>query len=302
MNFLKSKKKKITKNDIKVIHEIKQEIKPKIKLETNGEILPKIKSKIDGEILPKTKSKTDGKILPKIKLKEEKEILKTNENEGVYLLSNEYLSKNSEQWNYNRCISLEKVEAIISNIEKNKYTTLDSMLYFFKVKDKLICIDGNHRREALILLYRKKQLMSVLCYIQQINEGNDDVELEMKNKFKLINQNTPIPEIYMDILDENETAKKDYLDKKKKIIENLLELYKLKFKTFYVSSNKPRKPNFNDTLFIDLCNSLNFDNEENLRKQLENLNLELFKKKFSKNKLTKKQQEKCKESNFYLFS
>lgn len=60
-----------------------------------------------------------------------------NENEFMVLLDSEILYNFSEMWEFNRRINYDKVDEIKKHIiDKN---ILDTMLYFFKIGNKLIC-------------------------------------------------------------------------------------------------------------------------------------------------------------------
>jgi hypothetical protein len=230
-------------------------------------------------------------------------ILDDNSSEYMSLINSSKLEDFSEQWKYNRILSNDKIESIC-NIIKDK-TTLDTVLHFFYVNDngveKLICFDGNHRREALILLYKKNNLnIKVCCYIyiykcQVIN----NVDKEIVDKFRIINQMTPIPDIYNEIIDNLDNNK--ILIDKKNIIENVFNLYKNKYDKFYSEKSKCRKPNFNETTFKDLCNEFKFKNKEELINYLEKYNLDK-KKKIYNTSLSETTIAKCKIQNFYMFT
>lgn len=229
-------------------------------------------------------------------------LLEQNQNEFMTVLSGSILEKYSEQWKYNRVLNMDKVKEIIDIIKKSKRTILDTTIQCFYIQneDKIIVFDGNHRREALILLWKLEKIdIKVCCFIYKKKGDGDSiyVDKEIAKKFKMINQNTPIPEIYMDIIDDTEDT---FLNKRKSIIEETFDYYKTKYKKFYSISSSCKRPNFNDTKFKDLCNSLEFKSVEELKIQLDELN--------DKNKLlidSKKASEmmksKCNTNNFYLF-
>lgn len=217
-------------------------------------------------------------------------------------LFNSYLLENAtEQWKYNRNLSNEKIQSIIDNI-KDK-TILDTVLHFMYVKDdkeRLICFDGNHRREALILLNKKYGInIGVCCYIYICSNINN-VDREIVDKFKIINQMTPIPDIYNDIIENLDSIGDNNLLNRKNIIETIFNKYKKEYKSFYSVNAKCRRPNFNETTFKDLCNNLKFKSEIELEQELCKLNED---KQRYRSKLCSSNNiiAKCETQKFYLF-
>jgi hypothetical protein len=222
-------------------------------------------------------------------------IVKNTELEYFCLMDSDFLINNAERWKYNRNVNLEKVPFIIDHIKKNDFTTLDSVLYFYLNENKLICFDGNHRLESLMLLDKK---IKILCYIIKTDVINDVI-----TRFNIINSNTPIPDIYNDMLNtisEQHTniQNTENIIQKKDVIEFLFEEYKKEYKEYY--KLKPRKPHFNDTSFLNLCNEFEFNTRDELRIKLKNLN-ENNKKNIKNFNLSKTQKNKCEYSNLYLF-
>jgi hypothetical protein len=210
------------------------------------------------------------------------------------VLDSNILDKFTEQWKYNRNLNMEKVDEI-RKIASSK-AILDTVLHFVYTDEKLICFDGNHRREALILLNKTQGInVKVCCYIYKIN--HTDIDKEIVNKFKLINQMTPIPDIYTEIIDNLESNQK-LLDKKD-IIEQVFQEYKIAYKHFYSVNSKCRRPNFTDTTFKDLCHSFEFVTKT----QLESFLLKQNKHKQNKSKILPKQMlNKCETYDFYIFT
>jgi hypothetical protein len=247
-------------------------------------------------------------------------ILHTNLNEYMTVLDSCILEEFTEQWKYNRNLNLDKV-ADIKKFVKNRIIldTTIHMVYDTK-RNKLVVFDGNHRREALILLHKTHGInIKVCCYVYIIenvnteNVNNTDVDKFIVEKFKLINQMTPIPDIYYDILEnlvndkindkinDNKNLKNDELKSlidKKNIIETIYKKYKFAYKDFYSKNSKANRPNYTDTTFKDLCNTFVFNNEEELIEHLQQLNL---KKKLTLSKVSQNIRNKCNAHNFYLF-
>lgn len=228
-------------------------------------------------------------------------ILRDNLSEYMCLFKSSILEECSEQWRYNRNLNNDKIQSICHNI-KDKYI-LDTVLHFFYVNDneneKLICFDGNHRREALILLYKTQNIdINVCCYIYKCKNINE-IDKEIVDKFRIINQMTPIPDIYNDIINNLDNNK--LLIEKKQILENVFEIYKKKYKAFYSVNSKCRKPNFNETTFKDFCHNLEFDSKDDLIKQLNEININKQKQIYN-TLLSNMKIAKCESYKFYIFS
>jgi hypothetical protein len=225
-------------------------------------------------------------------------VLQDNLTEYMCLLDSYLLEEYTEQWKYNRNLNNEKIQSICDSI-KDKIV-LDTVLHFMYTKEHLICFDGNHRREALILLNKRYGIsIKVCCYIYICLDDNN-VDKEIVDRFKIINQMTPIPDIYNDIIDNLGNLGNNNLLIKKDIIEEVFMKYKNKYKLFYSKNSKCRRPNFNDTVFKDLCNGLSFNSIRELEDELCRLNTTKEKIKWnicvSKNIIAK-----CDVNNFYLF-
>jgi hypothetical protein len=232
----------------------------------------------------------------------------SNENQNIEecmcILNASQLMEYSEQWEYNRILNIEKVEDIMKNI-KNKII-LNTVIHCYYFNNKLIIFDGNHRREALILLYKTKEIdIKVCCYIYKNNTlTNDNIHKYIVEKFKIINQNTPIPDIYNDIVDNLvNDLDLDNLIIKKNIIENVFSKYKKDYKKYYSIKSKCQRPNFNETIFKDLCNIFTFNNNDELIFKLDELN-DKKKEKYTKKKyenISENILNKCNCYGLYLF-
>jgi hypothetical protein len=228
-------------------------------------------------------------------------ILQDNLSEYMCVFDSSILEESSEQWKYNRNLNNDKIVSIC-NIIKDKII-LDTVLHFFYFNDngieKLICFDGNHRREALILLYKKYKInIKVCCYIYKCKNINN-IDKEIVDKFKIINQMTPIPDIYNDII--NNLDNNDALIKHKNILEEIFKIYKKKYKEFYSINSKCRRPNFNETTFKDLCNLFEINSKQELLEHLDTYNLKK-RKKIHNSFLSKTNVAKCEVHGFYIFS
>ena len=226
-------------------------------------------------------------------------ILQDDLSEYMCIFDSKILETKSEQWRFNRILNTEKIKCISDTI-KDKLI-LDTVLHFFYINDngneRLICFDGNHRREALILLYKKCGInIKVCCYIYKCKSDNiDNIDNEIIKKFNIINQMTPIPDIYLDIINNLDSDEYVY---RKNIIESVFEIYKSKYKAFYSINSKCRRPNFNETIFKDFCNNITFNTQKELIKGLEHSNLI---NKTRQGKVSKNIIAKCETQDFYLF-
>ena len=120
----------------------------------------------------------------------------------------------------NRVLSLQtalvdKIE-ILYYFETKNNVLLESIIHinFETSTGKYIVIDGNHRREALILLSREGIYIDVICCVyKQLDED------ALIHKFNIINEHLPIAQIYMKVVKEN--GKKEQNMNRVKIIENV---------------------------------------------------------------------------------
>lgn len=116
----------------------------------------------------------------------------------------------------------------------------------------------------------------------------------------MLNQSTPIPDIYIDIIHNINSVNNvddNSLKIKKDIIEQVFLRYKTLYPDFYSVNSKCRRPNFNDTMFKDFCNKFDFQTKQELIDLLNKCNI----KKTSSNNKHFKMLEKCTKRNFYLF-
>lgn len=237
-------------------------------------------------------------------------ILRDDLSENMCVLESAMLENYTEQWKYNRNLNSDKIHEIKKTI-KDKYIRnnsgmliLDTVLHFFYVNngknEQLICFDGNHRRESLILLNKIDNInIKVCCYIYK-NIKLDCIDKEIIEKFKIINQMTPIPDIYYDILHNlEENTEVETIKVRVDIIENIFTEFKKNFKQLYSVKSKCRRPNFNETSFKDLCNGYDFTTEKQLRDHLIELNN--TNKNKNKNKISENILNKCEAYDFYLF-
>lgn len=208
------------------------------------------------------------------------------------------------QWKYNREINHDKVTDIAKYIKQTNKSILDTVIHCFLYNEQLIVFDGQHRIAAMKTLYDLSGIdIKTCCYIYDGSHlTGDNIDTAIVEKFKIINLNTPIPDIYNDILDDLSNKK---LQHKKEIIEKVFNIFKTKYKMFYSIKPRCHRPNFNENKFKDLVNEcLEKYCEENC--SLEEL-LNVFEKLNTEKKLKfiiekKNCNPKCLKHNFYIFS
>lgn len=241
---------------------------------------------------------------------EENAITLDSNSNDLYMcqFSSEIIKNNTEMWFYNRTLNEDKIKDIERQL-RNK-TILESALYlvYNKTHNKFIVFDGNHRRQALINRYRITGInVSVCCYIYIIDEQFDTKAFHDKvyEKFKIINNNTPIPQLCYQILENTLYNENDdelnLLNTKRSITDNLLLEFKRKYKPCYSLSPNCYSPNFNDTKFYELCDSIEFKTKQEL---MDSLNVINEYKKSQRNfaRLSDKNLQKCIKYDFYLFT
>ena len=157
-------------------------------------------------------------------------------NEKLYLLDAKTLYNHTESWRHNRPASQKRVAEIEETIQNGTY--VDNIIYLAEIIDEnkkrsLVCYDGNHRREAL----RNSNGQRVLVNI--IFNSSDE---EIKQRFIILNQSNPVPELYTTETDNTEL---------RSIIEDCVERLMIRFPKNVSASRNPRKPNFNRDKLTD---------------------------------------------------
>jgi hypothetical protein len=226
------------------------------------------------------------------------EFVITSENKmECFIKTNTREIYNYENWIFNRNINKSKVEEIKKVLGNNDI--LDSILSYVYIEktNSFILFDGQHRLTAMKELFKNdKKIIQCICYVKIIKnvELEDEINHMIAELFQIKNLQTPIPAIYIEQL---KTIGKKMQNKNKiDIINRLFCEYSVKYRNFYKLSNNVNKPNFNEFKFVNLCNEIEFETYNELKDKIEKMNEE------GQNKIgTKKQMEKCKKENFYLF-
>ncbi len=234
--------------------------------------------------------------------------LDSNSNEYMCKFSSDIVKNYTEKWSINRNLIKEKIKDIERQLRDK--TILETVLYLVYIEnhDKFIVFDGNHRRQALINRYNMTGInVSVFCYIYKLDvDFEDTATLDQKivEKFKIINNNTPIPEeyykLYENIAKNGNQEDRNLVKSRIAIVEDLLLEFKKNYNSFYSLSNNPYKPNFNDTMFSRLCYEFEFTNKEELVNQLNTINIH-NKSNREQSGLSPRNLNKCIQYDFYLF-
>lgn len=147
------------------------------------------------------------------------------------------------------------------NIHKQRNTFLFSPpIHIEKLNNELYLIDGQHRYEAIKQLYHKKYT-NFYIYVEEVTVNNME---EMKENYKMINYNTPLPEF------------PEKIDKQ--IPEQAFRYFEKKYPSIWgkASARKPRRPHINQNSFQEalgyLTDKLNIQKYNDLIEYIENEN------------------------------
>ena len=171
---------------------------------------------------------------------------------------------------FQRDLDNDRVDEIYNKLLKNKeLINIIGVITICELDNIYYLVDGQHRYHALNKLKVEKIL------IHEIKVGSKE---ELINIFTEINQNTPLPNKWLEITDTNKI-------KHKKLLKEFKKIYPL----VLVQSNKPRPPNIKKTDFENILLELPYININHIN----DLN------KIYKNSL-KDNIEKYEKKNFYL--
>jgi len=231
-------------------------------------------------------------------------ILFDHDSKELFVRTNSLEITNYENWEYNRHLNEDKVNEIKNNLRTKRL--LDTVLSYVYIHNdnKFILFDGQHRFKAMKELYDNEHIIIdcilYVYYINELNYINDKIKIDkiIKDLFTKKNLQTPLADIDIERLEQIDSTLN--INTRSDIIHNVFLDYRHKFTNFYKSGNNPRRPNFNEYNFKNLCNELEFNTKEELEDKLVQLNEE-YKINHIKNKVTEKMIKKCSDSNFYLF-
>lgn len=227
-----------------------------------------------------------------------------NNNKEVFVNTNFFEIKDFENWEYNRRLNEDKVIEIKNNLKKKNL--LDTVLSYVYIENdnKFILFDGQHRVEAMKQLYEEDySIINCICYIYYIrglnyNINKIQIDKIIKDLFSNKNLQTPLANIDIEKLDQIDNNLN--INLRGDIIHSVFLKFRNDYAKFYKTNNNPRRPNFNEYNFKNLCNEIEFETKEELEEELRQINEER-KLSLSKTKITEKMSKKCLDSNFYLF-
>jgi len=189
----------------------------------------------------------------------------------LYSVRSDFLVHYTDIWYRNRYPDTDRVNDIMKSIEVEGEPDNRVYLAWIKGISKLMCFDGNHRREALIRLYHLK---GFTCWIDLDILMNVE-DMDVVNAFRRINLGVSVPDVYIEANDmEVDKPLEQTLVYQ---CEEFIEEFKNKWKYVIVDKNKTRAPYCTKNNFIDLIlpyfeknkneklmDALNIIHEENL--------------------------------------
>ena len=194
--------------------------------------------------------------------------------------------------NIQRILNEEKVNNIVKyQIENLLYDDFNLIgVINIHVLDKTnYLVDGQHRFFALKKLYSMGHNIPIFIEIICINHYN-----ELKHNYNLINKNTPLPDLPVDI--------------DKTIPETVALNIKSKYPHIWSSNSRAHRPNIYFDYFLEACavisHKLNINSCDELEKLIEDYNLSLIlrdKENLPDSKsISENMYNKCVENKFYL--
>jgi hypothetical protein len=186
----------------------------------------------------------------------------------LYSVRSDFLVSHTDIWYRNRYPDNDRVTDIMKSIELEGEP--DNRIYLALITGipKLMCFDGNHRREALIRLYHLKNFTCWVDLDILMNVEDTDVV----NAFRRINLGVSVPDVY---IETNETEHTNGTIVYR--CEEFIKEFKIKWNFAIVDKNKTRAPYCTKNNFIELIipflekmeaeklmNALNIIHEDNL--------------------------------------
>jgi hypothetical protein len=188
-----------------------------------------------------------------------------------------------QKWKFNRPPDQERVDEIHQYILKEK--RVDGLIYLACIKNKLVCYESNHRREALRGITDIDEIL-----VDIIWNATDDM---VKEEFRRLNKAVSVPDLFV-----SDDAHMD-LDEILKIRNDFCA----KFKDLKSPAKNPHRPSFNSDLLLDEFTKVMKENKigtQELWDRLMRLNDDMSRR--DRKKLTPKVIEKCQESGLWLFA
>lgn len=204
----------------------------------------------------------------------------------LYTLRSDILARYTDIWHRNRYPDTDRVSDIMKSIRQEK--EIDNRIYLAYLQDsvdttKLLCFDGNHRREALIRLYRTE---GFTCWVD-IDVLYNVTDTEVIHAFQRINQAVCLPDAYL-TLEANRVHP----------CESFLQTFQNEWKGILVDKRSTRSPYCTKSDFIDLMDPLlKQGSEQEWMNKLRNIHQQNQKKIYSPST-----DKICHEHKCYLFA
>lgn len=173
-------------------------------------------------------------------IKKRREIVK--DKRILYTVRSDFLAKYTDIWHRNRYPDTERVHEIMKSIKKEK--EIDNRIYLAWIQNsydttKLYCFDGNHRREALVRLYRTD---GFTCWVD-LDVLIDVPETSVIDAFRRINQGVSVPEVYVEQTEETSLVEP---------IESYIQSFQTKWKQILVDKSSTRSPYCTKNTLIEI--------------------------------------------------
>ena len=174
----------------------------------------------------------------------------------LYSVRSDFLVHYTDIWYRNRYPDNDRVNEIMKSIEIEGEPDNRVYLAWIKGIGKLMCFDGNHRREALIRLYHLK---GFTCWIDLDILTNVE-DMDVVKAFRRINLGVSVPDVYIETSEGDKPIEQTVLYRSEEFVKE----FKNKWKFVIVDKNKTKAPYCTKNNFIDLITPYfqNYKNEE----------------------------------------
>lgn len=191
-------------------------------------------------------------------------------------------------WQLNRPPDPTRIPEIIHQLKKQDY--VDGTIYLTNHNDTMVCYDGIHRIMALRKLSQTEHINHKL-FIHYLPEYNEE---KIRQKFETLNKCIPVPEIYT-------TAHQQLQEKQH--IEDIVSHLMCTYPKIFKPSLRPNIPHENRDRLTDKIHLIMKDGSydfSDMIQWLDKFNAHMIEQ-LNNIKLTKKQMNKCMETECYLF-
>ena len=162
----------------------------------------------------------------------------------LYSVRSDFLVHYTDIWYRNRYPDNDRVNDIMKSIEIEGEPDNRVYLAWIKGIGKLMCFDGNHRREALIRLYHLK---GFTCWIDLDILMNVE-DTDVVKAFRRINLGVSVPDVYIEASEGDKPIEQTVLYRSEEFVKE----FKNKWKSVIVDKNKTKAPYCTKNNFIDL--------------------------------------------------